>query len=72
MSKRGLERPFMSIKSSSTKLSDGKPMKVRDGRLTKKAIEKLKKNYRKAVRNNVNRNMASSERDSAEKRCKWR
>lgn len=43
MSKRGLERPFMSIKSSSTKLSDGKPMKVRDGRLTKKAIEKLKK-----------------------------
>ena len=58
----------MSIKSSSTKLSDGKPMKVRDGRLTKKAIEKLKKNYRKAVRNNVNRNMASSERDSAVKK----
>ena len=29
--------------SSSTKLSDGKPMKGGDGRLTEKAIEKLKK-----------------------------
>ena len=44
-------------------------MKGRDGRLTKKAIEKLKKNYGKAVRNNVNRNIAStSERDSAVKK----
>lgn len=41
-------------------------MKGRDGRLTKQAIEKLKKNYGKAVRNNVNKNKAlTSERDSA-------
>ena len=31
------------FQSSSTKLADGKPLKGRDGRLTKKAIEKLKK-----------------------------
>lgn len=38
-----LGKALYEFQSSSTKLSDGKPMKGRDGRLTKKAIEKLKK-----------------------------
>ena len=64
-----LGKALYEFQSSSTKLSNGKPMKGRDGRLTKKAIEKLKKNYGKAVRNNVNRNIAlTSERDSAVKK----
>ena len=55
------------FQSSSTKLPDGKPMKGGDGRLTRKAIERLK--YGIAVRNNVDRNIAStSERDSAVKK----
>ena len=38
-----LGKALYEFQGSSTKLSDGKPMKGRDGRLTKKAIEKLKK-----------------------------
>ena len=42
-----LGKALYEYQSSSTKLSDGKPMKVRDGRLTKKAIKKLKKTMEK-------------------------
>ena len=45
---------------SASKLEDGKPVKGRQGRLTKTAIEKLKKYYGKAIRNNVTRDMASA------------
>ena len=38
-----LGKALYEFQSSSTKLADGKPLKGRDGRLTKKAIEKLKK-----------------------------
>ena len=67
-----LGKALYEFQSSSTTLSDGKPMKGRDGRLTRKAIEKLKK-YRKAICRNVNRNITStSEKDSAvKKKCKW-
>ena len=61
-----LGQALYEFQRSSIKLPDGKPMKDRDGRLTKQAIEKLKKNYGKAMRNNVNKNIAlTSERDSA-------
>jgi len=52
---------------SASKLEDGKPVKGRQGRLTKKAIEKLKY-YGKAIRNNVTRDISSAEeRDIAVK-----
>ena len=61
-----LGQALYEFQRSFIKLPDGKPMKDRDGRLTKQAIEKLKKNYGKAMRNNVNKNIAlTSERDSA-------
>ena len=53
---------------SASKLEDGKPVKGRQGRLTKTTIEKLKKYYGKVIRNNVTRDMASAkERDIAVK-----
>ena len=53
---------------SAFKLEDGKPVKGRKGRLTKTAIEKLKKCYVKAIRNNVTWDMPSAEeRDIAVK-----
>ena len=48
------------------KLGDSKPVKGRQGRLTKTAIEKMKRSYGKAFRNNVNRDINSvEERDAA-------
>lgn len=46
---------------SASKLEDGKPVKERQGRLTKTAIEKLKKYYGKAIRNNVTRDISNAE-----------
>ena len=55
-------------KRSASKLENGKPGKGRQGRLTKTAIEKLKKYYGKAIRNNVTRALLSAEeRDIAVK-----
>ncbi|XP_048580316.1 uncharacterized protein LOC125563152 [Nematostella vectensis] len=54
------------FQTSSNKLEDGKPVKGRSGRLTKNAIEKLKKYYGKAIRDNVNKNANTPiERDAA-------
>ena len=66
---KSLGKALYGFQSSSTKLPDGKPMKGRNGQLTKKVVEKLGKKYGKAVRNNVNRNIASSsERDRVVKK----
>ena len=61
-----LGKALYDFQRSTTKLEDGKPVKGRNGRLTKAAIEKLKKYYGKAVRNNVNRGISTTEeRDRA-------
>lgn len=61
-----LGKALYEFQSSSTKLEDGKPMKGRNGRLTKTAIKKLKKYYGKAVRNNVKKGVTTTEeRDRA-------
>ena len=61
-----LGKALYDFQRSTTKLEDGKPVKGRNGRLTKTAIEKLKKYYGKAVRNNVNRGISTTEeRDRA-------
>ena len=38
---KSLGKALYGFQSSSTKLPDGKPMKGRDGQLTKKVVEKL-------------------------------
>ena len=43
------------------KLKDVKPIYGRNGRLKKAAIEKLTKNYGKAIRNNVKREITTTE-----------
>ena len=61
-----LGKALYEFQKSSVKLSDGKPMHGRNGRLTKAAIEKLKKNYGKAIRDNVKREITTTEeRDQA-------
>lgn len=61
-----LGKALYEFQKSSVKLDDGKPMKGRNGRLTKAAIEKLKKYYGKAIRNNVKKDITTTEeRDQA-------
>ena len=61
-----LGKPLYEFQKSSVKLDDGKPMKQRNGRLTKAAIEQLKKYYGKAIRNNVKKDVTTTEeRDQA-------
>jgi len=63
-----LGKALYEFQRSASKLEDGKPVKGRQGRLTKTAIEKLKKYYGKAIRNNVTRDISSAEeRDIAVK-----
>ena len=56
-----LGKALYEFQRSTSKLEDGKPAKGRQGRLTKTAIEKLKKCYGKAIRNNVTWDMPSAE-----------
>ena len=61
-----LGKALYDFQKSTTKLEDGKPVKGSNGRLTKTAIEKLRKYYGKAVRNNVSRGISTTEeRDRA-------
>ena len=61
-----LGKALYEFQRTATKLEDGKPVKGKQGRLTKAAIEKLKGYYGKAIRNNVNRDITSvQERDAA-------
>ena len=68
MCRKGWAKLSDEFQRSASKLEDGKLVKGRQARLTKTAIEKLKKCYGKAIRNNVTRDMASAEeRDIAVK-----
>ena len=61
-----LGKALYNFQRCATKLEDGKAVKGQSGRLTKNAIEKLKTNYGKAIRNNVNRDVLTpQERDDA-------
>ena len=61
-----LGKALYEFKKSSVKLDDGKPIKGRNGRLTKAAIEKLKNYYGKAIYNNAKKDITTSEeRDQA-------
>lgn len=63
-----LGKSLSEFQRSASKREDGKPVKVRQGRLTKTTIEKLKKYYGKAIRNNVTRDIScAEERDIAVK-----
>ena len=52
-----LGKALYEFQRTTLKLEDGKPVKGRQGRLTKTAIEKMKRFYGKAIRNNVNRDI---------------
>ena len=52
--KRRRGKALYEFQRTASKLEDGKPVKGRQGRLTKTAIEKMKRSYGKAIRNNVN------------------
>lgn len=56
-----LGKALYEFQRTALKLDDGKPVKGRQGRLTKTAIEKMKHSYGKAIRNNVNRDINSVE-----------
>lgn len=56
-----LSKELHELEKSATKLEDGKPDKGRKGRLSKTAIEKLRKHYCKTIRNNVTRDISSAE-----------
>ena len=61
-----LGKALYEFQRTALKLEDGKPVKGRQGRLTKTAIEKMKRSYGKAIRNNVNKDINSvEERDAA-------
>lgn len=61
-----LGKSSVRISKNASKLEDGKPVKGYQGRLTKAAIEKMKRSYGKAIRNNVKRDINSvEERDAA-------
>ena len=62
------------FEKSASKLEDGKPVKGRQGRLTKTASENLKKYFGNAIRNNVTRDVSSAEERGIgiKKICKMR
>lgn len=63
-----LGKALYEYQRNATKMADGKSVKGSNGRLTKVAIEKLKTNYGKAIRNNVKTGaLTAAQKDQAVK-----
>ena len=63
-----LGKALYEYQRTATKMADGKSVKGSNGRLTKVAIEKLKTNYGKAIRNNVKTGvLTAAQKDQAVK-----
>lgn len=60
-----LGKALYNFQRTATKLEDGKAVKGQSGRLTKNAIEKLKRNYGKAIRNKINRDVLTTRQRDA-------